>query len=128
MNKSDMLKAAQEVEKYGVDPDTIMVTYTLDEFAESHGEEVDTFDEDALAIKQIGEALQDLSFMIEALILDIDATKRLHEGARNWAERYELGQEVRQMELELMKYRDKEIALTAKRAQLEEEFKNKYVR
>ena len=50
MNKSDMLKAAQKAEEYGVDPDTIMVTYTLDEFAESHGDEVDTFDTSGLRV------------------------------------------------------------------------------
>ena len=128
MNRTDMFKDAQRAEEYGVDPDTIMVTYTLDEYAQSHGDEVDTFDEDKLEIRSLIIHLQELDIEIQELMQEIEETQRIHEGTRNWAERYEANQEIRELSIKLLKLQGAQQALLARKTILEEQFENKYAR
>lgn len=60
MNDTDRLRDAQKLDDAGVDPDKVMVTYTLEEYAQSHGEEVDTFDVDKASLEQITAELEGL--------------------------------------------------------------------
>lgn len=128
MNKKDMLKAAQAAEEIGVDPDTVMVTFTLDEFAESHGDEVDTFDEDSEEIKSVKAELLDLSQTIEVCVADIEITEKLIDRTRNWAEKHELKEELRALHHRLADYRTQEKELITKLHELEKSFHNKYAR
>ena len=123
-----MLKAAQAAEEIGVDPDTVMVTFTLDEFAESHGDEVDTFDEDSEEIKSVKAELLGLSQTIEVCVADIEITEKLIDRTRNWAEKHELKEELRASHQRLADYRTQEKELITKLHELEKSFHNKYAR
>lgn len=126
MNKSDMLKAAQKAEEYGVDPDTIMVTYTLDEFAESHGDEVDTFDEDALAINNLKVSINELQAAIEEVEGELRESNAALENARSWMAKHELGQDVRALERRLSVMNAEKEKLLAMLDGLEQNFTSQY--
>ena len=126
MNKSDMLKAAQKAEEYGVDPDTVMVTYTLDEFAESHGDEVDTFDEDRLAIDKLKMAIDDLQVAIEEAEFDLRETIEAKSTATSWLAKHELGQDERALERKLNVMKDELSKLVSKLDTYEQDFQSTY--
>lgn len=128
MNKTDMWKAAQEAEKLGVDPDTVMVTYTLDEFAKSHGDEVDTFDEDKEEIRTLEAELFEISEVIEDVQAEITKMSNRVSSSRNWAEKYELGQEIRDTERELSDLQREARAITARLNALRHDFDKKYAK
>ena len=128
MNKTDMWKAAQEAEKLGVDPDTVMVTYTLDEFAKSHGDEVDTFDEDKEEIRTLEAELFEISEVIEDVQAEITKMSNRVSSSRNWAEKYELGQEIRDTERELSDLQREARAITARLNALRHDFDQKYAK
>lgn len=128
MNKTDMWKAAKEAEERGVDPDTIMVTYTLEEYAQSHGDEVDTFDEDSLELRNLNYAIEEIEHMIEVVKTDVEVTQRLLDSSRNWAQKHELGQEIRDLERRIISLRGEQSKLITKRDALLKDFNQKYIR
>lgn len=128
MNKTDMLKAAQAAEDRGGDPDTVMVTYTLNEFSAAHGEEVDTFDEDKKRINDLEYALQERDDLIALIEENIALTERLIEESRNWAESQERKDELRDLQRKYWEYKSQQEALSNELQEAIERFDSKYVR
>ena len=126
MNETDRLRDAQKLIDMGVDPDIIMVSQTLDEYAKSHGEEVDEFDVDKQNIYSLEcevlaldeeleiakEGLNTINITISLLEKEITVTEQVIESCRNWAQKHELQEEVRENEISLSNYIDKKRDIT----------------
>ena len=128
MNKSDRLKDAQKLDDYGVDPDKIMVTYTLEEYAASVEDEVDTFDEDTENIKSLIAECQYHSDKIDELKIEIEETEASLSSARTWSEKYDLQQDLRYANKKLQEHKMQLEKLVGDLAEARESFKNKYAR
>lgn len=128
MNKSDRLKDAQRLDEMGVDPDKIMVTYTLEEYADSVNDEVDTFDEDSIAIQNLIDACQYHSAMVDEAKEEIEELEELLLSARGWSEKYDLQQDLRYANKKFQDHKRQLESLAGQLAEARENFKNKYAR
>ena len=120
MNKSDMLKEAEKMEALGVDPDTIMVTHTLDEYAEMHGDEVDTLDEDRKKLCDLQDALREVIEAIEIAEDDLKVTEELEEKSNNYMQRTELREDIKDLNRRISSYRSQKEKLIAQIEELKE--------
>lgn len=128
MNKTDMMKAAQKAEELGLDPDTVMVTYTLEEFAESRGDDVDTFDEDSLAIQNLTVVCQEIQDAIDLVKEDIQVTEECLARSTYWAEKHEYQSDLLYLNKKLREYQSQLAPLVKQLTELKEAFHDKYAR